>query len=965
MWAHRDTAAVIRIMARPGESFTLLESGTTRQHFKLAKALEDSSTPEQQDSIILDTIAQLRSQLTSRAISSGVSKLTSTLLTLLHCLQHYPASNATLTLSHAPLDVSFALIPTLQLLGLATDWKHLLLAYQLLPYLLPFRRSIGTGHGEVAGLFQESGSHDLDTRSQTSASASTLSRPPSSIAPAPASNHHYASASLREGQESRPSDPKQGIDDSSSLLLLNTFRINLTAATEHIDQHDDRSDRQRPARSASQSRSPSSPRSPSRTRPEHTIKQDPHSVRTQFRALETLRSLATGTPKGPAVLPSLASTLVALTRHPDSSIRSLTLSAMLACASAPMQDEGDKDGQVEMLDAALTIVRLILASPYAFTVGSGLDEQQGVILSEMERRVDSNPSVLRSCIRVVEHARERGLISSSEAACHAVEALQASKWVPMHLDLQGLQQQRTSSSVVTRTEGIRARMAAKQRAQLQADHDYHGTYSPWLVEACLSSLTQSIGTMLQTSATVDAGTSTELIKTVLRIYNVASQGKAAALPLCVSAARCIGTLYSQVAPSPSRSDGECVALWSSASTHIMTQLHSTNSNRKTAGLVLLEAMLPVGWAQVTEPEQGANQGVARYPLHVSEADMGQLMALLADSDTFIRKRALALLHRVDPNITLLLHTQLQSAVDSASSNAGANSASQQGKVTAKLSLDVLQRLVEVAVFAAVSSEVVGGPSESKEAQQSSDNLERAIDSSSAYGLFGSFEDSSSPQEDAWQQSFRTSIRALSFEARLDLLQRMTRKVGRKDDVEHTASVLYLICHLLCDFGVRDLNGETNAQAFISWIVSDLLGSEGLSGVLARLSVDQGDAVAAREAVMGVLARTISLVIQTAGFARTASDLAASLQTLRSTLSKVIEAGSPAALRTEASNLQLICQSLLHLDTETDAGLRRRVLALASQGCTIEASVKALLELHIETDTNNNRVVSRSTDSSCK
>lgn len=687
-------------MSQSGESFTLLESGTSRLHFKLAKALEEAGSTRQQDAIIIDTIAQIRTQLSSRSFSSDASKLTSALLTLLHCLHHFPSSPASAVESPASIDISFALIPTLQLLSLATDWKHLLLAYQLLPFLLP-RNAPKHSPSDAANAeskkeeYQEHEEDLIGTESQISATASTSSRLPSSIVRGRSSRRPSNSASTRGGMLEAASLPSSGVDDSSSLLLLNTFRANLAAAADQAQQGLYRPDLSAPSRS--RSRSPSASRSPSRHKPTSALPRDGSFVRIRFRALESLRSLATGTPHGPAVLPSLASTLVALTRHPDCAVRSMTLNAMLTCVCLSSSDQDDRDGQVEMLDAALTIVRLTLASTYAFSPGSDLEEQQGMILSEMERRVDTNPTVLRSCIRVVEHARATGLITDQEAACHAIEALQASRWAPMHLELPSLQQKHVASSVVVRTEGIRARAAARQRASLHVEHDYHGSYAPWLVAACLSSLAKSIESMLKSSSTqLDQATRKEILTTVLRFYNVASKGKAAALALCVAAARCIGVLHHKTQSTNeelpktdgsvqrSHPDGETAALWSTMSEHIKFQLRSSNPNRKTAAVILLEALLPVGWAQATaggtteQQEDETHQTRAASPLEISEAEFGQLMQLLADPDLSIRKRVMLLLQKVDPSLAELLRAQVQVEAQDQELESLSQTASQRG-----------------------------------------------------------------------------------------------------------------------------------------------------------------------------------------------------------------------------------------------------------------------------------------------
>ncbi len=229
-----------------------------------------------------------------------------------------------------------------------------------------------------------------------------------------------------------------------------------------------------------------------------------------------------------------------------------------------------------------------------------------MILSEMEIRSDSNPAVLRSCIRIVDYARSTGIISNQEAACHAVEVLQAIKWAPTHLDVPTIQQQRVSSAVAARTEGIRARTTARQRDALQQLHDYHGTYAPWLVDACLSLLTKSIEPMLEsTSLQNDASTSEVLLTTVLRVYNSASQGKAAARPYAfqphaalVPCTALVSTTRHDVTATHKEFEGETTALWSALAVHVKAQLRSTNPNRKTAGLVLLEALLPLGGERI-------------------------------------------------------------------------------------------------------------------------------------------------------------------------------------------------------------------------------------------------------------------------------------------------------------------------------------------------------------------------------
>lgn len=722
-------------MARPGETFTLLESGTTRLHFKLAKALEEASSSRQQDRIILETVKQLRNELTSRSASTDISQLASALLTLLHCLHQYRSSSQSRPNTSSHLDVSFALIPTLQLLSLATDWKHITLAHQLLPHLM---------------------------RPEKLGSRLDLSSPASEGA----DGRLETTSADDEREHKLASLERHRSDDSSSLLLLNTFRAQLMAT---VEQPHDASIRHR-------SRSPTASRSSSRSKPGNTP-QDATSARVGFRAIACLRSLALGIPQGPAVLPSLASLLVTLTRHPDPSIRSMTLNAMLTCASVDTVDQAQKEGQIEMLEAALTIIRLVLASTYAFSPGSDLDEQQGMILSEMEKRVDPNPAVLRSCIRVVEHARSAGIISTSEAACHAFEVLQASRWAPMHLDLPTLQQERIASAVATRTESMRARKAAQQSASLQSDHDYHGSYAPWLVNASLESLTRSIESMGHTSPLgMSQETREEILRTALSIYSLASQGKNAALAVCISAARCIGALH-QPGMSNSTSghpESETFTFWSSLSTHIKAQLRSTNPNRKTAGLVLLEALLPVGWAQanagvgVEDAQQEDSSRVAETsPLRMSEEDMGHLMSLLADQDSSLRKRALKLLHQVDPNLTTLLRTQLQAAVDSEVTSDLISSRNNFRSRSSDPVTAIVQRLAEVALFAA-SSACETRNLKGEQVEEARSALAKAVESGATLGLFGPFDHASSEQVKAWAVAFHIALSSLPLEVQVDM-----------------------------------------------------------------------------------------------------------------------------------------------------------------------------------------------------
>lgn len=881
-------------MSGSGESFTLLESGTSRMHFKLAKALEDATSPHESDLAIQDALTQIRTRLASKSSARHLSELVPPLLTLLHCLHHYPSAGQ----QQEPLDVSFALLPTLQLLSLATDWNDVLLAHQLLPFL--------------------------------------LERRPSPLPISPSSSATSRSAHRDE-------------DHSSSLLLLNTFRASLAAALASGDNDVTPSES---SPSASSSRSRSRSRSPSRTRPLSTSAKAASSRCTDLRVMETLKSLANGIPQGPAVLPSLASTLVALTRHSDSTIRSLTLDAMLSCASFSSGNQetdadGDVEGRNEMLEAALTIARLVLASTYAFSTGSDIDEQDGVILAEMERRVDPNPGVLRSCLRIIERARMAGLISSNELACHVVEILQATRWLPMHLELKSLQQIDVPVQVTNRTEGLRARAAARQRGPLQAQHNYYGTYAPWLTEACLAALSRCAKDLLASSTPrLEQDTHAELLKSILRIYNSASQGKAAALALCVASARCIGALYdspqdgSEVSAHPSLSasggnqDGETAALWSALTRHTRSQLRSTNPNRKAAGIMLLEALLPVGWAyQNTAAATGeAGKGVpSPAPVHMTEEDMAQLMTLLADSDSSIRKRTLGLLHRVDSSLTSLMRTQLQSSVDTELLKLNGT------PITAEVT-SVALRLLEVAAFSVQSAD--GAAQAAAESE-----LEHAVMSIMPLNPFGSFGSIESPPDTASSSAFLWQLQALSIDMRLALMRCL---LGAARSEPASSGALRLLCTLLADITPSDFRAKSGAlDSFCKWSVSELLGSDGIISFLIRASGEARALAAAREAILAITARTFSLIVNLEGSEEAPATLAACLEALQPVLSKLIETESIAAIRLEASNLQLICRTMFRPAEAQHAILMDRIKTMASACQTIANSAKWLLTLELD------------------
>ncbi|KAJ9479158.1 thiamine pyrophosphokinase-related protein [Pseudozyma hubeiensis] len=870
-------------MSRSTDSFTLLESGTSRLHFKLAKQLEEASSSRHHDQAITETVDHIRKQLASRSFSSDLAKLTSALVTLLHCLHHYPSSAASLTNVAAPIDPSFALLPTLQLLGLATSWKHFLIAHQLLAFLLP-------AHGKQAQ------SRDVGVLSSPAASSSS------------------------HGTRSVP-------DDSSSLLLLNTFRASLSAASEHTAHIESR----RKARGSSQTRSvsPSASRSHQRSGASSSI----HNA-----ALASLKSLVMNIPRGSSVLPSLASTLVALSRHPDSSIRSMTLHAMLSCASVTVSDASDSDGQAEMLEAALTIVRLTLASTYALSAASTPEESQGMILAEMERRVDSSPNVLRTCIKIVEHARATGLISAQEAACLAIETLQAVRWAPMHLEVTSIQPQDLASSVAARTEGLRARNAARQRPSLQEDHNYHGAYAPWLVEACLATLSNSMTSLSERSTPqLDHTTKKGLLHAVLRIYDSASQGKAAALALCIAAARCLGSVYrvhATSSDSDGKGDGELASMWAILSTHVKSQLHSTNPNRKMAGIELLSALLPLGWARAT-----AADAEQTSPLQITEAEMGQLMALLGDPDATIRKRALRLLHRVDPSLTALLRSQLQSAVDEAMSFRPKDEESTRPFQKDVALVVAAQRLVEVDLFAAFADE------QAVPTEEAIDALEASLIGAVALNLFGSFADS---MQDTWAMSTLISLNHMPIVNRLQLLRGLLIRITDSGSPAEHQKGIYLCCCLLVDLRLSDLGGADQAvEAFVDLVSVNLLGSPGLVGHLVKASGGQRVAVAARETILGVTTRAISLVVNLRGPAQTSKHLSSGLMTLQSTLSKLVETESVAAVRLEASNLQLICAAFLDPLSSHDEGLMTKLKAISVACHTLQDATRSLLELQVE------------------
>ncbi|UZJ57366.1 hypothetical protein CBS101457_006686 [Exobasidium rhododendri] len=115
------------------DGVTLIESGTSRRHFALLKRVESVKSPSEADGIVLSTIAEVQSALSSRnAPSLSFSSLASNLLVLLQCLELYSASTET---HHTQLNIQFALVPSLQLASTATKAKDILLAYTVLKRL--------------------------------------------------------------------------------------------------------------------------------------------------------------------------------------------------------------------------------------------------------------------------------------------------------------------------------------------------------------------------------------------------------------------------------------------------------------------------------------------------------------------------------------------------------------------------------------------------------------------------------------------------------------------------------------------------------------------------------------------------------------------------------------------------------------------------------------------------------------
>ncbi|PWN51678.1 hypothetical protein IE53DRAFT_385955 [Violaceomyces palustris] len=537
------------------ENVTLLESSTTRAHFQLAKRLDSSNDARQSDLLILDTVAGLRQSL--QKASTNNNSVASHLLTLLHALDQYPTSPSTST----PIDISFSLLPALQLISSSSKWSHLIIAHQLLRYLFSPPSS------------------------------------PSSTAQPSISDHLSASG--------------HSAVDQASLLLLNSFR-------NHLVQSDQTLSRSRSGRSPQ--------RSDRHERP--------------ARLYQTLSSLANGLPSGPSVLPSLATPLVNLTYHSDPQVRKLSLNAISKCSDYEDKledDAGEPLGYGEMTAAmAGRAMEMVMPS-------------QGQSHAKVKDTVvETEPSVLRCIIRIVEQARNKGAITSDQALGIAFAVLQASGWVPLNESLSDLDDHDLF-------DASRARAISKSRAKLGNSYDYHGLESPWLVMACLDSIRNSLSSCSKSNM-VPSSTLKRLEACLLRIYHRSSRGGNASLAVCTACARTIGCV-AKVSNSwwDSRAlgerDGEVGALWRSLTDHIRSQLHSENSNRKIASIGLLEGLIDCGWAG-DDPSS---------PFKMEERDMGRLMGFLADPDESTRRRTLRVLDQIDPSIIDLHVDQLELA----------------------------------------------------------------------------------------------------------------------------------------------------------------------------------------------------------------------------------------------------------------------------------------------------------------
>ncbi|EPQ30340.1 uncharacterized protein PFL1_01866 [Pseudozyma flocculosa PF-1] len=754
---------------------TLLESGTTRAHFHVAKRLEDAADDRQRDLVVLETVAAIQRRLASQPPSDPASAASS-LLPLLHCLEHYPHSPLTVE----DLDISFALLPALQLISLATRWQDTLVGHALLAYLVPsagipiFRHDtlqIQTGH--VSDL--------VDTQSSTSAASE-------------------ADSAIRL------SDPDhRGRAEGPSLLLLNTFRKHLIDGGQAMSR-----------------KSPSS-----------------QSLTTALRTHATLTAVAAGRPCGTSVLASLATPLLRLTGHRDAAIRRGALLAMWRCATYEEEElileergpsQGPRQGG-EMLQATLQIVREMLASPQAFISD---DSAADSTLDPGLERVETDPAVLRAALRVVELARDVRVLSPTDAVDLAVNALQSLEWAPVHLVASLSHGATNLMASNNRLDGLRMRAAAKARSKVAADFDYHGLRTPWAVIASLDSISASLQALHGPPVDPSAAAAMELERTLLRIYLRASEGRDAALAVCVSAACCLGHVYrlkrkggpAASSSSPVDVDGETAALWLALSEHVKHQLGSTNANRKVAAIRLLSALEATGWASAVD-DTGS-------PFSLGEREMAALMSLLADRDETVRRAALRLLDAVDAKIVDMHLDQLVEAI----SVARARSTDTSEHDAAAL----LERALEASYIKALNGVIMSGDDGGQEQQGSS----------YAQGIVNIL----ATAKDAQGSSLLVSgavgrvlndYRGLPSAARLSMLLRLIEKASQTDAPPILAPLAASLC---CDLEAADLAaGEPGGSS------ASALGSL-LATMLDILIAAEDDRT--REALLAAIARVAAL-----------------------------------------------------------------------------------------------------------
>ncbi|PWY99759.1 hypothetical protein BCV70DRAFT_200670 [Testicularia cyperi] len=712
--------------------FTLLESGTSRFHFQLAKSLEDATSDIDRDAVVRRTVSEARHRLVTFTRPSDTSKLFSTLLTLLHCTECYPHSS---TSSQHRLDLSFALLPTLQLISVADKWQHLQAAYQLLSHLFavppsPTQLSTTFEASDSAAIEAGASSHSKDIHASPSSSADSRALPSA---------------------------------ESTSLMTLNTLRMDLVAAERA-------SSSSRRHRSSNRSRRSSA--SPARSASGHLDLDK--GARPLLRATAALSALSRGISSGPSTVSLLAAPLVNLTRHPEPHVRGRTLDAMLQCCNYDLQ------GSSEMLGAMLTVVRLALASPYAFDSGVELDGQDdGIIVAEMSRRVESSPAILRVCLRVVDRCRQVSAITAQEAASHAVEVLQAIRWAPLHVKVPGLQpqaqQQRVQPEVQAHIESLRSRAVAESWSENEGLFDHRGLYSPWLLMACMDSLRQSFGCL--TREQQDSARS-DVVNLLLGIYERASRVKASALSVCVSTAKCIGSLCTGARVTT----GD---VWTPVAAHVQTQLASTNANRKVAVLEILTALLPIGWSG--QP-QDADKDVV-LPTILSEADMGRLMGLLSDLDSTVRRKTMRLLNEIDGKLLALHYSQL---CDALKAELGTRSlASTRPPNETAVQAQLVERLVETAVFQLTAQ----SSTETRNAHLQ--DLVQAVESAVEIGVF----DHRATGQDAIV-GLTVALGSLDRDTHVHFVRRLVASLKVHQQSSTKGSSLSLA--LLCNLGAREL-----------------------------------------------------------------------------------------------------------------------------------------------------------------